>query len=299
MRYNKPAKTPKEIIELLKSRKLIINDEDLALNYLSHVGHFRLAGYSLIFQEDKERHLFRLGTKFEDIIEVYEFDRKLRVLLFDALERIEVAFRTTLNIEMNKIYGAWWIVSKDCYHTEYYSRQDKYGKTEFEKLEETLKRKVYSSHDIFIKHFKRKYSENDLPPSWMLLEIMDFGNWSMIYDNLNYQNQAKLKHSFYSNTNVLPSWIQALSYLRNLCAHHSRVWNRVMTKKPLIPKSDKLFDDNTRVYSMILIILILLDRVKLGSDWKMKFQELLIGYPNIDKKLMGFPENWKEAKIWE
>jgi len=93
MQYTKPPLSIEQQIELLKSRGLEIPDHEQAAHYLYHLNYYRLSGYMLPFQEGTEHH-FQAGTTFEHVLNLYLFDRKLRLLLMDAIERIEVSVRT-------------------------------------------------------------------------------------------------------------------------------------------------------------------------------------------------------------
>ena len=94
MIYNKIAITIQEQITLLQGRGLQVNDIAIAEHFLSNISYYRLEGYWWPMQADKVKHIFKPNSRFEDVIALYNFDRELRLLIFDVIERIEVGFRT-------------------------------------------------------------------------------------------------------------------------------------------------------------------------------------------------------------
>lgn len=149
MIYNKHPTTVDDQIVQLKTRGLQISNDSLARHYLSNVSYYRLAGYWWPMQSDKVNHIFKPNSKFEDVIALYNFDRELRLLLFDIIERIEIGLRTKMIHHLSHEHGAWWFQKADLFID---SRQ--YIKT-IASLEEELER----SKDIFIKDHLKRYKE--------------------------------------------------------------------------------------------------------------------------------------------
>ena len=90
MDFTKPARTWDEQIDLLRSRGLHIPDREQARHYLSHINYYRLTGYRLPFEADGSTRRVKAQTSFDDVLNLYIFDREFRLLLLDAIERIEV-----------------------------------------------------------------------------------------------------------------------------------------------------------------------------------------------------------------
>lgn len=171
--YNKPATSISDQIFLLQKRGLTIENIVQAEHYLTHVGYYRLAGYWQIFQTDKALHLFIPGTRFRHIIELYEFDRQLRGLLFDAIERIEISVRALLVHEMSMEYGPQWYEKDDL--------AEKRGLF-IENLDKIVG-ELNRSHEEFVIHHDTKYGKT-YPPAWKALQVISLGTLSKIYSNL-------------------------------------------------------------------------------------------------------------------
>lgn len=287
-----PVKT-ETLLEHWKQQGLIINDEARALHYLKFIGHYRLRGYGWFFRDHTSGptwHCFQAGTTFDKVLEVYKFDRKLRTLVMDALERIEVAVRSVISDIASVSKGAHWFMDRSNFHAKF--------DVTLLKIRETLDSRSSTSHN-FLEHYYSKYSRPELPPSWMLFELLSFGTVSVIYSNVSTNIRRDVAREFGLKADNMESWIRALSYLRNLCAHHSRIWNRAMT---LRPKIDYLREyeitASDRFYALASIIHYFLVKIKGASKWASGLSELLGQYSIIDSEKMGFPRRWQELAPW-
>ena len=266
--YNKPTLSSREQIDLLKLRGLIIENEKYALDFLTHVNYYRLSAYIYTFLEEKEKHVFKKGTTFQNILDIYNFDRELRLVLLDAIERIEVSIRTSIIYVLSHKHGPFWITNKDLFYNQ------QYYQTHFERIKEELKR----SDERFIQHYFSKYSE-EIPPAWITLEIASFGLLSLLYHNLKSNKDRKEIAARYGlNQVVFTSWLHSLAYIRNVCAHHSRLWNRELGIRPVVPKSIgsfwlKTLDEikNDRVFIITSIIIYFLSVIKNQNDLRKNY----------------------------
>jgi abortive infection bacteriophage resistance protein len=285
-------------INLLKARGLNFPDEDRAKKYLSNISYYRLSAYSLPFQVHGDtNHTFIPNIEFDQILELYLFDRELRLIIFDAIERTEIALRTQIINQFCTAYGAHWFEDPIHFHNNY-----KYSKN-LAKLDEEIDR----SSEVFIKHYKNKYTNPARPPVWMCFEIASMGLLSKIYSDLK-MSQAKKNVAFHfklGHPNVLESWMLSISYVRNICAHHSRIWNRVLTLKPMLPNITGniwLVNRNiqgNKLYAFLCILLYMRKVVNPNSSFAVKIKSLLHKYPNVDPTRMGFPIDWDNEPIWK
>src|SRR5215469_10687296 len=94
--YSKPPLSVPDQIKLLKTRGLQIPDEKRASRYLQNISYYHLSGYMYPFLADKKQHQYKPNSSFDDIINLYRFDRELRILIFTAIEKIEVAIRAQI-----------------------------------------------------------------------------------------------------------------------------------------------------------------------------------------------------------
>ncbi|WP_293741762.1 Abi family protein [uncultured Pedobacter sp.] len=298
MIYNKKTFTIEEHIAQLKERGLVISDHAIASHYLSHVSYYRLAGYWWPMQLDREQHLFKPNSKFEDVIHLYNFDRELRILIFDAIEKIEISLRTKLIYHLSHEFDPWWFQNMAIF-------QDSGALVE---TLASLKEEIDRSKDIFIKEHKKKYKEDlRFPPAWKSLEITSFGSLSKLYGNL--KNTVKSKDVIAKelgavNHTYLPSWLQSIAQIRNYCAHHSRLWNKNLPGTPKIlskPPFRWLIDvptDTQKLYLHLCIIRYILNIIAPENSFALKMRELLIKYPSVDPNALGFKADWKNEALW-
>lgn len=222
MKFCKPPIDIDAQVALLKRRGLIIADEDAARHYPQFVGYYRLAGYALPFQINYNAdgsHRFISGASFADVLDLYIFDRKLRLAVMDAVERIEVAVRAGISQTMSERHGAHWFMAAEHFVPRF--RHDDF--VERVKFDIGHDKHRAAARQTFIKHYYGKYDEPALPPSWMVFEVLSFGTISQAFKHLTRQNQKSIARLFQFDGSVLSSWLHALTYLRNLAAHHQRL----------------------------------------------------------------------------
>lgn len=287
--YTKPFLTYEQQADLLISRGLICDKNEL-INKLKRVGYYRLSGYLHLFKVSNDK--FIEDTTLDNVYEIYRFDRQLRVLTIDAIERFEVYVRTNLIYKLSEKYGAFGYLDKDSLPR----LKDK----DYEGFILKCKRNYSRSSEVFVKHFKEVYGDtHHLPPYWMLANLMDFGMVFTLYRGAEPQIRQEIASDFNVKAKVFESWLRSINTVRNICAHHSRLWNKPIGA-PIIPK-DKKWDtsrNNHKVYCILSILSYILNVVAPNSSWKNRFINLLHNYPNIDLRRMGFPENWDINSFW-
>lgn len=289
MKYLKFFKSYQEQVELWISRGLIIEDPIAAEHTFARLNYYRLSAYALPFQKEKDR--FNPGVKWEDIIRLYEFDRKLRLLIFDFLEPIEVALRTTICHYIAGKHGPFGYVDSANFlsnfsHSEWFAK---------------IKEEQARSKETFIKHYKEKYPGSPDLPIWMAAEIMSFGAISNLFHGLKYSDQKNISRMYDLPAPVFASWMHFLTYIRNLCAHHSRIWNRELAIRPKYPDKISFWKEvkNDRIISFFIISQYIFNKMHLKKNIIGSLKELIREYPQISLKPMGFNANWIEKDIWE
>jgi abortive infection bacteriophage resistance protein len=294
MKYAKPPLPFEKQIALLESRGLTVPDHAKAANYLSNISYYRLSAYMLPFKVNGKDD-FVPGTTFDDILYLYVFDRELRLLVFDAVEKLEIAFRTQMSYHHSLNFGPYWFEDK-----KHFIKPDLWL-NHLEMIDSEVER----AKEVFKDHFFSKYKVHKRMPIWMTSEVLSLGLLSKIYRNLVSSKEKKkiARHFGISNSAVLESWLQAMTYARNVCAHHSRFWNRVLTIKPNYLKSPT----NTwlrgglrydKPYYLICCLLYMLRSVNPQTRFATRFKCLLGRYPKIDRSAMGFPSDWESEKFW-
>lgn len=285
-------------ITRLKQQGLRLNDEKKVAHYLSNISYYRLRAYTYPFQNNADpNHPFTSDVDFDDIINIYVFDRRLRLLVFNALEKIEIALRTKIIYEFSLTNGSHWHENADMYR----------NRTYFEKNIDALYEEIDRSSETFIEHYKNKYSSPTYPPAWMSLEVISMGLLSKLYSNLNNSEEKKkvAKELGLPKPFILESWMHAFSGLRNICAHHSRLWNRRFTIIPILPYNTvNPFIQNFKIkknklYAQLCCINYITRIISPNSSFVSDLKVLLQTCDLVDCKEMGFPNNWEEETIWK
>lgn len=300
--FTKPAISIPDQCQQWIERGLTVSDCSRVEDYLHTIGYYRLGAYSLPFQNGNPDHQFRPNVTFDNIRRLYVFDRELRLLVLDAIERIEVAFRSQFNNHMAQTYGAHWYLDEKYFIP-------KYDHKELLASIELLGRR---SKEVFVKHYRTKYTEPRLPPSWMVTELLTFGQLSIVFAKLSkFSDQKAIAKGLNTTAELLRSWMQSISYVRNTCAHHSRLWNRELGTAPMVPKrpkgnwirmpivlGDPNVDPHTRLYLMLATLEYLLQAVNPTSTWHERLKDLMDRNPQVSKAHMGMPDNWDTDPFW-
>lgn len=227
--YTKPPLTIDKQLELLKSRGVIVTDDTFALHILANVSYYRLTAYLYPFRKKDGSDMFEPGTSIEKIWRYYRFDRKMRFLLIDAIERIEVAVKALLANHFTLTYGAFGY--NDI--TNFATKADVKRHSEMLTFIDT---EITKSKEDFILHFKKKYDTSKGLPLWMATEIMTFGNILTFFRLMKKKDKQVIANPFGIPEQVFETWLLSLHYIRNVCAHHGRVWNRKLAVSPCLPK---------------------------------------------------------------
>lgn len=293
--YHKPALTVDQQIDLLISRGLSIPDKNRARHYLQFISYYRLSGYTISFEQvinGKRNHQFKSGTTFDNILALYSFDRHLRMLVMDAIERIEVAIRAQICLHMATNYNdGHWHLQANLFKPEFHHNV----------LLKKCREEQESSKERFVLHYKNTYDHPKLVPSWMTTELLPMGTWSMIYKNLiNRSDKKKVSDVFKLSPIDLESWLHTLTYIRNLCAHHSRIWNRHFTIRPKqLSEYSKYLTPNTTFSAQAAMIHLLLNVISPESKWTKRLYELIKNHSFINPSLMGFSLEWYNDEFWQ
>lgn len=294
MLFDKKPTTITEQLELFKSRGLIVPNENRAKHYLEKVGYYRLSSYALPFQTKKDdEHTFKPNTTFNDVFQLYLFDRELRILLFDKIEKIEIAIRSSIVNHMCLKYGSHWYEDKSLFKHWY----------KHDKLIGDITELVEKSKEVFVKHYKAKYTNPKLPPAWMTFELLTYGQIYNIFMALPNEDQKVIAKQYNLHPKFFKSWLLTINVIRNTCAHHSRLWNRILGVKPQLPagknKIEHIDFDNDRIYSILFVIKYFLNVITPSSNFKNQIIELFKAAPFEPTYSIGLPENWQDDPIWD
>lgn len=293
--FTKTYTSTQDLIQLLQSRGLQITDALKAQRYLQSIGYYRLSGYMYPFLEQpKEAHRYKKLASFEKVMMLYRFDKKLRLLIFNEIEKIEVAVRSAIvNIGCEVTGNPFWMsdvqnfVDSSIHHTTM----------------GLMRKEVDNSREDYLVHFKSTYS-SPFPPAWILAEVLPFGVLTRLYDNIkNKVIKKRVAKMFCLEVKPFKSWLTIVYLTRNSCCHHARVWNRVNAIRPMQPHSLHVpwctkGNAQLRIYDNLWIIKYLLNSISPQNDMFDKVQILLANFPEVDVMAMGFPTGWKKDSVW-
>lgn len=295
----KPSRTIQEQIALLQSRDMQFKNVNNAPHFLSNISYYRLKGYWWEMQDDKVNHHFKPESYFEDVIDLYNFDRHFRIIVFNAIERIEVALRTKISYFMSLSYGATWYLNP-----KLFINHKNYGRF----VSKTFSDMHNSSEEFMVKHFNNHPDEH--PESWKSLEVLTLGTLSKLYQNIAHQlpEKSKIANEFgLYNQKHLSSWLLSITVVRNIIAHHSRLWNRVIINKYDWPKNTpkpilSYVPDNyqrRKIFPLLTAIIYMNDQISPGHHIREELFHLFNEFQNVKLSKMGFPKNWQNEPLWK
>lgn len=321
VKFDKPYLGHKDLLNLLKARGLVISNDADVYRALIRVGYYRLTGYCLPFQKihSKSPHDFVAGTRFEDVINLYEFDTEMRGLLMEALEKLEVALRTSICEYMCSQYDPHWYMSPKSFevgkHQAIIEEASKHLDFDLTKNQDFYQHNPEKkSRPLFLDHYYATYNDPLMPVAWMLREIASFGFWARTYEALQEKDMKQVTQYWKNpdgkrlNHELLGSWLWSISILRNRCAHHSRITNRRFAFPPKVPdnaSSKALFYSKTDdLHTLIVIIAVLCMSADPAYPFKDYLLELFDKYDGkVDiEKATGFSlegkGKWEDTAFW-
>lgn len=288
MHYTKLPLTYPDQVQLLINRGLAVPDQARAMRWLQRISYYRLSAYFLPFKI-RGTNQFRPGTSFHDVIHIYKLDCRLRVLILQAIERIEVAFRTSLTYEMSHSLGVF--AYSDPRH---FSRHFNHLK-----MMQGIADDERRSKEDFVTHYRTNYPAERFLPIWMVTELVSLGSLSRMYSGLTRHTQRQISNVYGIPEGSMKSWMHTLNYIRNACAHHNRLWNRKLAIRPLFPpKWTYTVPSQDRIYAVLLVIQYLLGVIAPHCRWKDRMISLLLAEPALHLQWMGFPQNWIGLDPW-
>jgi abortive infection bacteriophage resistance protein len=317
--YRKPFLTIPQQIALLQSRGMKIDQPQQAEDCLQRVGYYRLSAYWYPFRQsrpDPSRRTkriveddFQAGTTFTAVFDLYVFDKKLRLLMLDALERIEIAIRTDVALLLGARAPTAHHEPAELHSrftTKTWPRGNGRHTTDHQewlrKLTEVEKR---SSAD-FVEHFRKKYPSSRMP-IWISTELWDFGMLSWFVGGMMSNDQIALASRYnIPRGDLLVSWLRMLNFIRNICAHHARLWNQPLVTYPKMPKPgtvpllDHVAPD--RFYAAAAVTRYLLRSINPTTSWATRLKDLIVTFPAnpcVQLDRAGFPIGWEAELLWK
>ncbi len=305
MQYDKPALSIAEQVARLRQRGLQFADEARVAHYLTHIGYYRLSAYWLPFEVPTpdgaaREHLFQPGTTFEQVLCLYIFDRKLRLLVMEAMERIETAIRTNWAHALATRHGPHAHMEAGLFKSPWQHAND------IARMAGDLQ----DSSETFIAHYRRQYSQPYLPPIWAVVETLSLGALSRWFKATK-STEAKLevaKSLGMPTIEVLEQVLHALTPVRNVCAHHGRLWNRRFTLQlPYIKRLQgqmalqsgvQTQQPSRQLYNYVLVMAQMMLRINPRSTWRERLMAHIQSVGAEKQHAMGFPQGWERLDVW-
>jgi len=296
---------------------MTVTDVPRATACLERIGYYRLSAYWYPYRKSTTDDDFRAGTTFSLGMDFYVFDKKLRLIVLDALERIEVGIRTDIALLLGK-HDPWAHRDPNLLDGNFSKKIKRYKTvTPHQEWLRRLDDKFDRSKEDFAKHFKKKYHQT-LPPIWVAVELWDFGTLSHFYAGMKMadRNTIAQRYGFKSRHKLLAgqmmeTWLRMLNDIRNVCAHHSRLWNDNLSSRPAwtLKGGDPLLDhiseeghSRARFYAAAVAMQYLLKTINPSSQWSSRLIEHIDSLQEnaqVNLQSAGFPQDWREQDIWK
>lgn len=281
MKTHQPSLSIKQQVQNLKDIGLMISDETYAQDILNNISYFRLIkAYSLGLKSNGE---YIQNVHFEDLVDLYMFNAEFRHMLFVQIERIEVSLRCRISNYFSDKYGIFGYKNVDNF-------ENKEAQTYI--LQEIENEIMRNKKSPFISNFRKNYEGGDIP-FYAVVEVLSFGTLSKYYKNMKNADKKHIAGEYNLNFKYLESWIESISFIRNICAHYGRLYNARFPKKPKLYKqySSKGINNGT-VFAVLVCMKHILNN---DSEWDRfinKLSELFVKYSKVDRSTMGFMDNW-------
>jgi len=300
MKFTKPPLSFADQVALLESRGMHIPDHGRASRYLSHINYYRLRAYWMPFEQQagNPNHSFQPGASFDSALILYIFDRKFRLLVLEAIERVEVSLRTNFAYVLAMKYGSHAYLNQNIFAQPAFYQQ----------LLSSLKEEIDRSQETFVEHYRNTYNDPALPPIWAISEVLTFGQLSKWFQIIKRRNDRKaIADAYGMDEKAFASFMHHLSHVRNFVAHHCRLWNRKLTVTMRIPKYPTKLVANCnqdpaaerQIYNTLVMLGYLLRLSSPGTTWPQRIRQLIGEQGDIDTAAMGFPADWKELPLWK
>lgn len=300
--YTKAWISPHDQVRLLESRGLMVGSMDDAIALLEHVNYYRLSGYCNAFEV--ERHKFAPEACIEHVGSAHAFDMSLRRLFDQALEIVEIEVRARIAGRFGQRYAAFGHCRTDNFH----AWENCGGRFRHGDWLERAREEAQRSREVFVQHFSSKYREFPDLPIWMLTEVLSFGLLSRMFAGMSRQDQRDIASPYGLQPRILQSWLHHFVYVRNICAHHARLWDRIWSVRPQLPPhptwQEPCLTTNQRPYVTLLMLAHVVSRIAVQRDfmrhWKREVIELLTRIPEAPAAAdrLGLPREWVSHPLW-
>lgn len=300
---DKPFLTIEQQIALLKKRKLNIPENQIedTKNFLLNNNYYRVSGYTLTLRKNDE---FYPNASFDNIRQIYQFDKRLRHSILSLTEEIEVRVKSMLAYYHSQKYGPMGYKDVNTFHCAEGNKVDTEAISNFLTVQKKAMQQQdrMSETELFLKHFKEKHDGN--LPIWAYVEVLTISDVSKMYGILDTDIQKSIAKEFgychNTGNELLAQLLHSVTIVRNICAHGGRLFNRNFIRKPKLSQRHKKLlrvEQGTVIYDRLFSYILVIKDLSIQEDFdllKEHLLELTAKYPFVDMKYYGFPDNWKE-----
>lgn len=314
----KPWKSLNDQLALLQQRGMAVDDPAAAKSYLERLGYYRLSGYWYPFRKldpvqtasssvPRRLDSFIEGSHFADVVQLYVFDKKLRLMAMDALERIEMAVRVDIAHLLGKA-DPYAHENPGCLHGHFSKKIQKRGpargRTEhdlwLDKYQAHLKR---SRREPFVEHYQNNYGRL---PIWVAVEVWDFGMMSKLYAGMKVADRDFIAAKYGApDGSAFASWLRSLNFIRNVSAHHSRLWNINVLERSPLPSGDSYWQgmNNARPFFYFCLMQAMLQVICPKSSWHRRLCDVIEEFPQsptgaVKIEDFGAIQGWQAWSLW-
>jgi abortive infection bacteriophage resistance protein len=313
-RQLKPHISVEEQLQVLINRGLIVEDKVFALKQIERLGYYRLSGYFYPLRKTKpygekgRQDTFQEGTTFELVNQIAEFDKKLRMLVLPALETIEIAIRVAIAHHLGKLDPNAHN-NTSLLDGKFYKPKANGAPSDYDSWKKRFEDACNKSKEEFVEHHKALYGGE--MPIWVAVELWDFGLLSRFVSGLQQRDKNALAQKYgLGDGRTLESWVRLFNFIRNVAAHHSRLWNRSLPTTPVLPPVERcrwleVLHKNpralTKTFGAFMCLQLMLKSIDPASQWHQSFVKHIHSFPKSDLisiESMGFVKDWEKLPIW-
>lgn len=294
----KSFKTYDEQVDILVERGMQIPDRESAIEYLARINYYRLSGYWYPFRrmsDGRRIDEFYPGTTFPDVIALYDFDSRLRTTTFDALASIELGVRSSLGHALGDV--------DECAHLRPSVLNARARGGVYADWRARYEIETSRSQEDIVQHHRDQYG-GELPV-WVAVEVLGMGALRHLYSFAPRPVQERVAEEFGLLAPQLESWLKSLEIVRNTCAHHGRLFNRVFTKTPRLPVAGRFPDLDAAARAMNRtfgqLSLIQHMRQQMGVGPARSLPRVLETFPSVRAvplSHVGATDDWRNSSLW-
>jgi len=284
LKKHQPSMAVDEQIANLREKGMIIENEDFAKSFLNDVSYFRLIKAYSIGLKTKNGN-YDKNVRFEDVVNLYLFNSNFRQQIFLQIEKVEVNLRCRLSNYFCDKYGVFGYEDVNNFVDTIHHN---------ELIEDVQREVARNTKAPFVKNFLYGYEDSKIP-LYALVELFSFGTLSKFYKNMKNEDKKAIAVMYGVGYTYFESWIEALSYVRNVCAHYGRLYNAKLSKTPQLYKQyTEKGISNFRIFATLITLKYLVPNDRHWHDFLQVIELLISKYPNVNLYFIGFPKEWKE-----